>query len=98
MKSTHQEAGLSPGAGGFAGQAVVATLGLALLKRVQVEERLRISRAALYAKLNPDDPAHDPAFPIPIRIGARAVRWVESEIEAYILSLPRTRCASGGER
>lgn len=67
-----------------------------LLRRIEVQDRLSISRAALYAKLNPSDPSHDPAFPIPIRIGQRAVRWIESEVDAYIAALPRTRCLIGG--
>jgi prophage regulatory protein len=75
---------------------VVAQLRIALLLRSEVQERIKISRAALYAKLNPVDPAYDPTFPIPIRIGARAVRWIESEVDAYIASLPRARSVIGG--
>lgn len=73
----------------------LSQLRLALLKREEVLERIKISRAALYAKLNPVDPAFDPAFPVPIRIGSRAVRWIESEVEVYIASLPRARQIGG---
>lgn len=62
-----------------------------LLSIIQVRERLGISRAALYQRLDPNDPAYDANFPIPIRVGARAVRWIESEVDAYIASLPRAR-------
>lgn len=72
----------------------VAQLRIALLMCSEVQEKIKISRAALYAKLNPVDPAYDPAFPVPIRVGARAVRWIESEIDAYIAALPRARSAS----
>ena len=75
----------------------VQQLKLALLKRIEVQRRLNIARATLYAKLNPEDPSYDPAFPVPVRIGARAVRWIESEVEAYIASLPRTRMIAGSE-
>lgn len=70
---------------------LAAQLRVALLLRAEVQERIKISRAALYAKLNPVDPAYDPTFPVPVRVGARAVRWIESEVDSYIASLPRTR-------
>ena len=59
-----------------------------LLTRPEVESRCRISRSALYRLMREND------FPEPIKIGPRAVRWRESEIEAYIDSRPRAE----GER
>lgn len=54
-----------------------------LLKRHDVEKRCKISRSAIYRLMRTGQ------FPEPIRIGPRAVRWPESEIEAWIESRPR---------
>ena len=62
-----------------------------LLRRVEVEARTKLSRAALYAKLCPKDACFDPSFPVPIRIGACSVRWIEEEIDSWIESRPRAR-------
>lgn len=58
-----------------------------ILRRKQVEARTGLSRSTIYAKLrrNPKRPGDfDPTFPQPIAIGARAVGWIESEIDAYL--------------
>ena len=54
-----------------------------LLTRREVESLCRIGRSALYRNMRQGD------FPLPIKIGPRAVRWRESEIEAYLASRPR---------
>ena len=54
-----------------------------LLKRHAVEKRCQISRSAIYRLMRAGQ------FPEPIRIGPRAVRWPESEIEAWLESRPR---------
>ena len=60
---------------------------LTILRRKQVEVRTGLSRSSLYAKLkpNPKRPGdYDPTFPRPIALGAKAVGWVEEEIEAWL--------------
>lgn len=60
---------------------------LTILRRKQVEARTGLSRSTLYAKLrrNPKRPGDfDPTFPRPVSLGAKAVGWVESELEAWI--------------
>lgn len=60
---------------------------LTILRRKQVEARTGLSRSTIYAKLrqNPKRPGDfDPTFPQPISVGARAVGWVESEIDAWL--------------
>ena len=54
-----------------------------LLTRREVEARCRIARTTLYKMMREDK------FPCPIRIGVRAVRWLQSEVEAWIESRPR---------
>ena len=69
-----------------------------LMRGKEVEKTAGIGRSTRYAKLDPKNAAYDPAFPLPIRIGANTVRWIESEIDAYIASRPRTRNREGGTK
>ena len=49
----------------------------AFLRLPQVIQRTGISRSAIYKMVA------DGAFPVPVRIGARTVAWVESDIESW---------------
>jgi prophage regulatory protein len=60
---------------------------LTIIRRKEVEVRTGLSRSSIYAKLkhNPKRPGDfDPTFPTPISIGAKAVGWIESELEAWL--------------
>lgn len=60
---------------------------LTILRRKQVEARTGLSRSTIYAKLrrNPKRPSdYDPTFPKPVAVGAKAVGWIEAEIEAWL--------------
>ena len=58
---------------------------LSILRRRDLELRLKLSRSTIYDKINPDSPRYDAAFPKPIRLGAgAAVGWIESEIESWL--------------
>ena len=60
---------------------------LTILRRKQVEARTGLSRSSIYARLrqNPKRPGDfDPTFPKPVSVGAKAVGWIEAEIEAWI--------------
>jgi prophage regulatory protein len=64
-----------------------------ILRCRQVLDRVGVSKATLYAKLrlNPARPSSfDPSFPRPLKIGAKATGWLESEIEAWIAAQART--------
>jgi prophage regulatory protein len=52
-----------------------------LLPAAVVMERTRKSRSPMYADIARG------TFPAPIKVGPRAVAWVESEISAYIKHL-----------
>ena len=54
-----------------------------LLTRRQVEVLTGLARSTLYRMMRAG------TFPNPIRVGQRAVRWLESEILAWIASRPR---------
>ncbi|MDR1463593.1 MAG: AlpA family transcriptional regulator [Azoarcus sp.] len=58
-----------------------------ILRRKQVEARIGLSRGTIYAKLkfNPKRPGDfDPDFPKPINIGAKAVGWIEDEVNDWL--------------
>ena len=58
-----------------------------IIRRPKVEERTGLKRSAIYAKFrpNPKRPSdYDPTFPKPVRIGKKAVGWVESEIDDWL--------------
>lgn len=60
---------------------------LTILRRPEVEARTGLSRTTIYSKFapNPKRPGdYDPTFPKPVKIGIRAVGWVESEVEAWV--------------
>jgi len=52
-----------------------------LLKLPEVRNRTGKSRSAIYQGVN------DGTFPKPIKLGPRAVAWIEAEIEAHNRSL-----------
>ncbi len=49
-----------------------------LFRRPQVQQRTGLSRTTLYEYIK------DGAFPAPVRLGARAVGWLESEVSEWI--------------
>jgi len=64
-----------------------STQPLTILRRKQVEARTGLSRSSIYARLrhNPKRPGdYDPTFPRPVSVGAKAVGWLEHELEAWI--------------
>jgi prophage regulatory protein len=55
-----------------------------LLPRREVERLTGFGRSALYARMDPRRPEYDPTFPKPVPMGTQAVRWVASEVQAWI--------------
>ena len=53
---------------------------LSILRRKQVEHRTGLSRSTIYLRIQ------EGTFPRPINLGARAVGWLENEIEALLVS------------
>ena len=54
-----------------------------LLRRQEVETRCGIARATIYRLMRCGE------FPEPLKVGPRAVRWLESEIETWLAERPR---------
>ena len=60
---------------------------LTIIRRKQVEARTGLSRSSIYARMrqNPKRPGdYDPTFPKPVSVGAKAVGWIEAEVEAWL--------------
>ena len=51
---------------------------LTIIRRKQVEARTGYSRSTIYSKVSKGE------FPAPIQLGARAVGWIESEIDTWL--------------
>jgi len=51
---------------------------ISILRRKQVEKRTGLSRSTIYLRIQKG------TFPKPINLGARAVGWLENEIEAWL--------------
>ncbi len=51
-----------------------------ILRRPEVEFRTGMSRSGIYAAMDRD------VFPKPVRIGKRAVGWLKSDIDNWILN------------
>ena len=56
-----------------------------LLPRREVELRIGLSRASIYRLMRRGE------IPEPIKVGPRAVRWLESEIDSWLAGRPRSR-------
>ncbi len=54
-----------------------------LLRRTQVEEITGFSVATIYRRVKAG------TFPEPIRLGERTVRWLQSDLDAWLAECPR---------
>ena len=53
-----------------------------MLRREEVQERTGLSRSAIYRLMR------EGGFPLPHRVGRRAVRWRESDLQTWLASRP----------
>ena len=60
-----------------------------LLRLEEVGARCGISRSTIYRLMREGD------FPEPIKVGERAVRWLESEMDRWVASRPRAKGQNG---
>ena len=56
-----------------------------LVTRREIEARFGMTRSTIYRQMRAGN------FPEPIQISAKAVRWKESELEAWLSSRPRAK-------
>lgn len=58
---------------------------IAILRRRDLEARLRLSRSTIYDKINPGSPRYDASFPKPIHLGGgSAVGWLVHEVDEWL--------------
>nr|WP_290701114.1 AlpA family phage regulatory protein [Halomonas sp. UBA3074] len=55
-----------------------------MLRINDVKTRTGLSRSTIYSKLDPKSSAYDPTFPKQIKLGVRAVAWLEEEIDTWL--------------
>jgi prophage regulatory protein len=74
---------------------VMSPLNVIRLPKLKV--KLDISKSSVYSWLDPKSPNYDPTFPKPIRLGAKAVAWVELEIDEWLeMRIKSSRNANRG--
>jgi len=70
---------------GFArGNSMTENLKKTVSRRLAVQRRTGLSRSTIYAKMAEGD------FPRPIKLGKRAVGWLDSDIDEWLESRPIT--------
>jgi prophage regulatory protein len=55
-----------------------------IISRKAVTDKTRLPVSSLYERFNSKSARYDPTFPTPIRLGVRAVGWIEAEVDAWI--------------
>jgi len=63
-----------------------SSIPIVLISGKQLQVQIRISHAGMYEKLDPSSPRYDPTFPKPIRISGRSIRFIQSEVNDWILA------------
>jgi|GEM_PF-1319789 len=61
-------------------------LPIILLTGKQFDAQTSSSRSARYEKLDPRSPRYDPTFPKPIKLTGTSIRFLQSEVSAWIVS------------
>jgi len=56
------------------------------LRLPAVKQKISLSKTAVYQKLDPNSKYYDPSFPVPVKIGARAIAWSSDAIDSWIAS------------
>ena len=62
-----------------------------ILRRSQVEAQIGLSRSSIYQMMSEGE------FPLPIKLGKRAVGWSEVEINDWLASRQRIEQKLGGQ-
>lgn len=59
---------------------------LRVLRIQQVAEKLSIGKSTIYDWLNPKSSRYDESFPKPFKLGGKAIGWLSSEVDAWLLN------------
>ena len=63
-----------------------------LIDRTEVEQRVGLTRSSIYDAMRKGN------FPLPLKVGPKAVRWRTSDIEAWVESRPLATGRKGAEK
>ncbi|PIB50725.1 AlpA family transcriptional regulator [Pseudomonas sp. 2995-1] len=55
-----------------------------VLRLKQLSERIGLGRSTIYDRMDAQSPRYDATFPKPIKLGAAAIGWIDSEITTWI--------------
>lgn len=55
-----------------------------ILRLKQLTERIGLGRSTIYDRMDAESPRYDATFPKPIKLGAAAIGWIDSEVTAWI--------------
>lgn len=55
-----------------------------ILRLKQLTERIGLGRSTIYDRMDVQSPRYDATFPKPIKLGAAAIGWIDSEITIWI--------------
>jgi prophage regulatory protein len=50
-----------------------------------------------FSKMHTDRLEKAGKFPVRVRVGGRAIAWIEAEIDAHLAALPRVNLSAGGD-
>jgi prophage regulatory protein len=68
-----------------------------IIRLSELVNKIGLSRSTIYDKQNPKSPRFDPLFPKRIKIGSRAVGWLQSDLDAWLDSMIQLSSAGGEE-
>ncbi|WLH35004.1 AlpA family phage regulatory protein [Pseudomonas sp. FP2196] len=55
-----------------------------IVRLKQLTERIGLGRSTIYDRMDVQSPRYDATFPKPIKLGAAAIGWIDSEITTWI--------------
>ncbi|MDT0602544.1 helix-turn-helix transcriptional regulator [Thalassotalea castellviae] len=68
-----------------------------ILRLSEVKQITGLSRSTIYEKCDVKSPRFDPLFPKRIRLGARAVGFLQADLDAWLCSMIELSSANKGE-
>jgi len=57
---------------------------LRILRLKQLSERIGLARSTIYDRMNKNSQRYDPSFPRPIKLGAMAIGWIDSDVTIWL--------------
>jgi prophage regulatory protein len=55
-----------------------------ILRLKQLIDRIGLGRSTIYDRMDTQSPRYDATFPKPIKLGAAAIGWIDSEITTWL--------------